>query len=140
MYTVFRVRDPLNRIELVEQVGRELNEIVPGSFTGLDRGKSVGTRFSCSILQSDDWEQHQDAMFRFMETCSGVLERSRGIGFAVSMDMAVDVEVSNRLRIMSFQIGMRLAEAIVRFQVPFTVSVYAPIKISEVANAEERPK
>lgn len=129
MYTVVRFSDPLGRRDLLEQFGRELNELIPGIFKGFDRGRRVGTRFSSPLLDSDDWKRHQDAIIEFFGKCKMILQEARESGLTIAIDMAIDVQPAEHIQICCFEVDTRLAEAIAQFKVPVIFSIYSDLQI-----------
>jgi len=131
MYTVVRFVDPLSRAEVLEQLGRALNQVAPGSYSGLDRGRRVGIRFSCGISNSDDWDQQQDAVIAFLGRCAPLVRASKELGIVVGFDMAIQIQGSEKLTITCFDVDHRLANVILNYGVSFMFSIYHEIEIND---------
>src|SRR5687767_15669014 len=78
MYTVLRFISPTEDVEKLILIGERLNRFKENTFQGIDR---IGGRFSSSVCEDDNWEEHTRAMSEFLRGFEqGLLEaKSYGI-------------------------------------------------------------
>jgi hypothetical protein len=83
MITVFRVSHTSN--EKLLEIGRQINEIQPNTFDGLDK---VVNRFSCVVSEKDDWFEHIADIEFFIQIFATFLQSLDDV------EMCIDIAIS----------------------------------------------
>lgn len=89
MYTVIRVTADGAKVGELDIVGESMNEVRPGVYKGI---RNAGDGFSCEVCEDQDWDQHVQAISRFVGEFSMPLRRLVEVGAAVTFDVAVEPE------------------------------------------------
>ena len=90
MYTVIRFLATKESENSLTALGEQLNELVPGSYSGVsERGLM---RFDVSVSRSSTWREHLNEIVEFLDRAAPVLEAARREGVQVHADVAVEPE------------------------------------------------
>ncbi len=122
MYTVARfVDDEEKALNVLEKLGRQMNGLIPGFFTGFDR---AGGRFSGVLEEGEDWSDHLDAIAAFLDKCAGAISDARNAGFSIEIDSAIEHEDYEDSPVTSFLLTSDVMEKMSARDVTFVFSVY----------------
>ena len=89
MYTVVRVTVDAAKVGELDIVGKSMNELRQGVYTGI---RKAGDGFSCEVCTDEGWDRHKEAISRFAHDFAVPLRRLVGIGASVIFDVAVEPE------------------------------------------------
>lgn len=121
MYTIIRfTRVPTNN-DLLKDIGSELNESIPGAYTGIRR---AGDGFACDVSNADAWKQHRDAIMLFLERADHSVHKAREYDIDVCVDVAVESEDSTGRNVLSLYLDRELMARLVAMDVGLEFSVY----------------
>ena len=120
MYTVIRFSDTAGTNDL-PRLGEQLNQLVPGSYTGLDR---VPNRFSCSVCQEDDWALHHKAIIDILSRCAELITNAQEKGITIDVDVAVDPDDYCARMITELALDLDLVDLLSNLRVSLEISIY----------------
>jgi hypothetical protein len=89
MYSIFRFTIERGRMVSLEQIGLDMNSLIPGIYQGPRR---AGDGFACDLSSSKDWRDHQKATTDFVNTFQGHIRQAQAIGARATVDMALGAE------------------------------------------------
>lgn len=88
MYSVLRFCDL--SFPVTQQIGKNIDQVLPGSFDGFDRGCS--NRVSISIADDNDWKHHSISIIKKIGILSELINMINEAGSKVELDIAIEPE------------------------------------------------
>ena len=89
MYTIVRFTSEPSLIGEIEELGRSMNLLRPGVFTGI---RKRGDGFACDISDDPAWGVHMREIQRFITEFNEAIGQALRVGASVTMDVAVERE------------------------------------------------
>src|SRR5581483_3948917 len=89
MYSIIRFTVQADRLTELEEVGKEMNALIAGTYRGLRR---AGDGFACDLSSSEDWREHQNAAKQFLGMFGSHITRAHQIGARTTIDMSLGRE------------------------------------------------
>jgi hypothetical protein len=127
MYTVIRFLDK-NGYNDMKKIGEKLNQLVPGLYGGLDQHQKP-VRFSGSISDSDDWNDHVEAISDVVNRCSSVLNSVNSKNVGIQIDVAIEPEDLKEIFAKVLLFDLELMNLLVKHGISLVVSCYTPSKM-----------
>jgi hypothetical protein len=122
MYTVIRFQSELTDDTLLSEIGQRLNERRPGTFGGMD---CVDGRFSCSLSNASDLENHIGAITTFLDDFEDILKQARKSDVELELDIAVDPEDrAKRRTYFVIRLPAKLLERIASAEISLVLTYY----------------
>ena len=121
MYSVIRFSDREGDDNYLMVLGERINELMPGTFEGLDR---VPHQFSCSISVRDNWDEHAAEIVSSVETLSPVIADAREQGIGIEIDTQIGIEDYESEPISVFILRPKMMKALWEQGILFLFSVY----------------
>lgn len=121
MYTVVRFLAPTGRLSSVDEVGNLMNQIKPGTYSGLRR---AGDGFACDVAKDGDWAAHARAIEEFLDSFPLVFGKARELGVAVTFDVAVEPEDIHFSGVSVFRLPADLLARVAAARASMELSVY----------------
>lgn len=136
MYTVLRFESPTETVEKLTILGEGLNRIKEKTFSGLDR---IGGRFSCSVCDDDNWDEHTRAMSEFLSVFKEILVEAKSYGIEVEFDVALEPEDCEKKSYISTCLEPQLLKKLVDEDVGITLSYYTSQQHRGPGGGQETP-
>ena len=121
MYTVVRFTSDSVAREVFEHIGTNLNELIPGAYTGF---RHAGDGFACEISGADTWQDHQVAICNFIRMGKSVIATARQEDVCVCIDVAVEPEDFEGTSIFGIYAGQELVKLLAETGVDIEISIY----------------
>lgn len=121
MYTVFRFTSDSLSSDVFERLGKTLNKVVPGAFTGL---RPKGDGFACELTDSDQWGSHRAAILDFIHQAGPMIVGAVREGVDVCVDVAIEPDDMKNKFYLSILVDPTLAEGLANSGVNLVLSFY----------------
>ncbi len=119
MYSVLRFCEL--SFPVTQQIGKNLDQVLPGSFEGFDRGCS--NRVSIFIADDNNWNHHKISIMKKIEVLSELINMINKIGSMVELDIAIEPEDYSSL-FSEYCFDNRFMCLIISHKINLTFSIY----------------
>ena len=124
MYIVLRFYSPSEGRQGLDSLillGESLNQIRPGTFSGLD-GRWNG--FSCDVCSLDSWNAHLQTIEEVLRAFTSVFKEASNRGIEVEFDVAVEPEDLHNKLYVAASLGVDLFKKLIDQKVGITFTFY----------------
>jgi hypothetical protein len=122
MYSVARFLSVQMPDDQCEQLGAELNNVIPGAYHG---PRARGDGFACDVSHASSWHEQHAAIVRFIHRAAPVVAKAQAEGVTVSVDVGVDPEDRADRPYVSCVIDPLLGRVLAEANVQLEITIYA---------------